>query len=272
MENMERIGGIMSKTVLLTGATGFIGSHLLEELINQNYEVIILKRSFSNTWRIDHLLDNITFYDIDKVPIENIFDNHEINYVVHLATYYKKTHEYNDIEEMMESNITIPTKILEQMRLHSVEYFINTGTFFEYDLNSRLIGKNNNIWLLSISLILFVIAGFIKRGYKRGNTIVDSINNNTFETIKKEIVDIYPMFVSLITNKKYVEGIIKAYCMFISKLNAHKSLTPREICNRYGNIKGIETITEIFEKVYYGNKSPEKDDINKYDEFFKRSL
>ncbi|MDK2789572.1 MAG: hypothetical protein PWP15_79 [Methanothermococcus sp.] len=133
-------------------------------------------------------------------------------------------------------------------------------------------GKNNNIWLLSISLILFVIAGFIKRGYKRGNTIVDSINNNTFETIKKEIVDIYPMFVSLITNKKYVEGIIKAYCMFISKLNAHKSLTPREICNRYGNIKGIETITEIFEKVYYGNKSPEKDDINKYDEFFKRSL
>jgi nucleoside-diphosphate-sugar epimerase len=39
-------------TVLLTGATGFLGSHLLEALIQQDYSVVILKRSTSNLWRI----------------------------------------------------------------------------------------------------------------------------------------------------------------------------------------------------------------------------
>ncbi len=43
--------------ILLTGATGFLGSHLLAELIKKGYKVIIFKRSFSDVWRIeDHLL------------------------------------------------------------------------------------------------------------------------------------------------------------------------------------------------------------------------
>ena len=41
----------MSKYILLTGGTGFVGSHLLEELLKLNKNVILLKRSFSNTWR-----------------------------------------------------------------------------------------------------------------------------------------------------------------------------------------------------------------------------
>jgi nucleoside-diphosphate-sugar epimerase len=44
------------KRVLLTGATGFLGSHLLEALLKQDYKVVILKRSTSDTWRINHLL------------------------------------------------------------------------------------------------------------------------------------------------------------------------------------------------------------------------
>ena len=46
----------MVKNILLTGATGFIGSHLLEKLLKESYNVIVLKRSFSDTWRIKHLL------------------------------------------------------------------------------------------------------------------------------------------------------------------------------------------------------------------------
>ena len=38
--------------ILLTGATGFLGSHLLSALILNNFKVIILKRSFSLTDRL----------------------------------------------------------------------------------------------------------------------------------------------------------------------------------------------------------------------------
>ena len=33
--------------ILLTGGTGFIGSHLLQELLNWNHEVIAVRRPFS---------------------------------------------------------------------------------------------------------------------------------------------------------------------------------------------------------------------------------
>ncbi|MFA7675489.1 MAG: NAD-dependent epimerase/dehydratase family protein, partial [Endomicrobiia bacterium] len=31
------------KTILLTGATGFLGSHLLKRLLEENYNIIVLK-------------------------------------------------------------------------------------------------------------------------------------------------------------------------------------------------------------------------------------
>ena len=37
----------MTKYIILTGGTGFIGSHVLEELLKLNKKVILLKRSFS---------------------------------------------------------------------------------------------------------------------------------------------------------------------------------------------------------------------------------
>jgi nucleoside-diphosphate-sugar epimerase len=269
----------MSETILLTGATGFIGSHLLEELINQNYEVIILKRSFSNTWRIDHLLNDVTSYDIDKVPIENIFDNHGINYVVHLATYYKKTHEYNDIEELMESNITIPTKILEQMRLHSVDYFINTGTFFEYELNSKLIGENqkrrpynlyasskiafsevlqyyaNNYNIKAVDLKLYAPYGPKDNEKLMVYLIKNFINKTSFNmtpceqkwnwTYVKDIVEAY------VKALKYIKKMKSNYEVF--NIGYDKSYSIKEVINTLEKITGISNLVN-YDKQYNENE------------------
>ena len=60
-------------TVLLTGATGFLGSHLLRGLLNKtDCNIVILKRSFSNIDRIVEFTDvkRIKSYDIDCVDLE----------------------------------------------------------------------------------------------------------------------------------------------------------------------------------------------------------
>ena len=44
---MELVGGKMAKRVLVTGGAGFIGSHLCEELLKKNYEVICLDNLFN---------------------------------------------------------------------------------------------------------------------------------------------------------------------------------------------------------------------------------
>ena len=134
----------MIKNILLTGATGFIGSHLLEKLLKESYNVIVLKRSFSDTWRIKHLLIKVKKYDIDKISLETVFKENKIDCVIYLATYYRKKHSKEDVVNMIDTNIKFPSELLEQMRLSSVKYFINTGTFFEYAQKSEPINETQS--------------------------------------------------------------------------------------------------------------------------------
>ena len=136
------------KYILLTGGTGFIGSQLAEKLLEQKENIILLKRSYSDTWRIDDYIDsfpNIELIDIDKNNIESIFGNYDIEGILHLATYYTKFHKSNDIADMIESNITFPTDLLENAVKNNCKYFINTGSFGEYSMEKIPIDENVKI-------------------------------------------------------------------------------------------------------------------------------
>ncbi len=116
------------ETILLTGATGFLGSHLLEGLLKENYNVVIIKRTFSNTWRISHQLHKVKSHDIDVVPLESVFKENQIDVVMHAATQYGKTG--NDTAAIIESNILLPVKLIELSVVHGASCFINTDSFF----------------------------------------------------------------------------------------------------------------------------------------------
>lgn len=121
------------KTILLTGATGFLGSHLLDALLKNDYEVIVLKRSMSDTWRIESHLDEFKSYDIDTLELDQVFKENSIHTIIHMATLYRKSDNGIDIDEMISSNITFPTTLLEIGIKNGLKAFINTGTFFECD-------------------------------------------------------------------------------------------------------------------------------------------
>jgi nucleoside-diphosphate-sugar epimerase len=115
------------ETVLLTGATGFLGSYLLEGLVRENYDVIILKRSFSDTWRIGHLLTKVKSYDIDNGSLEDIFKENKIDIVIHTATLYGKKGEDN--AAVIESNLLLPVRLLDLSIACGIKSFFNTDSF-----------------------------------------------------------------------------------------------------------------------------------------------
>ncbi len=118
----------MKKTVLLTGATGFIGSQLVKKLVNRNYQVIILKRSFSDTKRIENCLSQITAYDIDRCNIEKPFhDFGKIDAVVHTAT--AAGYHQESVIEIFEANTAFPLNLLKAAKDFHVKTFINTDTY-----------------------------------------------------------------------------------------------------------------------------------------------
>lgn len=137
----------MSEYIMVTGGTGFIGSHLLKELLNQNKKIILLKRSFSNTWRINEILDNdnLILKNINEEDLSEIFTQYDIEGILHLATFYQRSHKSEEISEMINSNINFPTLLLENAVNNNVKFFINTGTFSEYNLDSSPISEDSEL-------------------------------------------------------------------------------------------------------------------------------
>jgi len=69
---------------LVTGATGFIGSHLCEEFVKRGYEVTCLVRDTSNLKWVEGM--NITFIKGDCTSIESLFDAvAHVDCIFHLA-------------------------------------------------------------------------------------------------------------------------------------------------------------------------------------------
>ena len=139
----------MKKSLLLTGGSGFIGSHLAERLIEENYELIILKRSFSSTWRINSLIEekpeNLVLFDIDKSKLEDVFNNYSVEGIFHLATAYINNPTHEEILTIVKSNIEFPTELLDLTVKNDIKYFINTGTFFEYSLDNLPLNEYSKI-------------------------------------------------------------------------------------------------------------------------------
>ena len=130
----------MTKTILLTGATGFLGSHLLSVLIKEGYKIVILKRSFSDTRRIDPIIFQIKTYDIDVTPLEVAFEEQKIDAVIHTATNYGRKNHY--ISKIVEDNLLFSLKILETASNYNTGLFFNTDTlqskfFSDYALSKK---------------------------------------------------------------------------------------------------------------------------------------
>jgi len=126
--------------VLVTGATGFIGSNLVKRVLGDGFDVLIVKRINSSLEKIEDILDHerLKIYDISSTNLEYIFQKEKIDAIFHLATFYQKKEKSLDIQKMIRSNIEWPTLILQKAVESGVKYFINTGTFFEYRLNREV--------------------------------------------------------------------------------------------------------------------------------------
>jgi CDP-paratose synthetase len=125
--------------ILLTGATGFLGSHLLESFVAKGHEVAVLKRSTSDIWRIDNLLNKIISYNIDQVNLKTIFQEIKPDIVVHTACSYGRKNE--SLIDIVNSNLIFGLDLLEESINSNVNTFINTDSLLPRNLNDYSLSK-----------------------------------------------------------------------------------------------------------------------------------
>ncbi|MFH1849326.1 MAG: NAD(P)-dependent oxidoreductase [archaeon] len=270
----------MTETILLTGATGFIGSHLLEALLKKDCKIIILKRSFSDTWRIKSLLPKVTSYDIDKTDIEDVF-KHKIDKVVHLATYYHKFG--GDTKLFAEANIEFPMLLLDQMAKKGVKFFINTGTFVEYEtggiISESTQKKAYNLYAASKMAFAEILKYYCSTGKVKAldlklfspygpkdneklfvYMIKSFIKKTIFEITKGEqrwnwtyVKDIVSAYLKALDA---IEGIDQSYSELC--IGTNKVYSIREVVTILENISGIKSLASFSRKypeneIFYAN-------------------
>ena len=115
--------------ILLTGATGFVGSNILKELSKYN-QIFILIRKKPTQKKFFH--KNIIFVKFtDYEELNKKLKKLNIDIVIHCATHYIKNHTYKDIKKLINSNILLGNIILENLSNMKVKKFINFSTVWQ---------------------------------------------------------------------------------------------------------------------------------------------
>ena len=127
------------KKVLVTGADGFIGSHLVELLINKGFSVkaFCLYNSFGSFGWIDtfsnELKSNIEIYPGDVRDYESVLEAVKgCDYIFHLASLISIPYSYKAPKSYVETNINGTLNVLNAARACDVERLIHTSTSEAY--------------------------------------------------------------------------------------------------------------------------------------------
>jgi nucleoside-diphosphate-sugar epimerase len=126
--------------ILLTGATGFLGSHVLARLVSGGSKVIILVRKSSDTVRIQDFMDRVTTIVIDEKTIPGLFETYSIDTIIHCATDYGR--KQVDPAELLEANLIFPLRLLQAGSRAGVKNFINTDTILDKGVSYYSLSKN----------------------------------------------------------------------------------------------------------------------------------
>ena len=117
-----------TKTALVTGGAGFIGSHLVDRLLSLDYKVIIVDNLSSG--KLKNLNPGATFHhvDITHPSVTEVFQREEPDLVFHLAAQISVTESMKDPIKDAETNVLGTLRLLEAARRSGIEKFIYSST------------------------------------------------------------------------------------------------------------------------------------------------
>ncbi len=126
--------------ILVTGGTGFIGSHTCCELVDSGYEIVVVD-NFSNSKPdvIDKVKEitgkDFKFYEmnyLDKEKLEKVFEENEIESVINFAGFKAVGESVKEPLKYYDNNIGGCIHLLEAMQKHNVKKFIFSSSATVY--------------------------------------------------------------------------------------------------------------------------------------------
>ena len=133
-------------TILVTGGCGYIGSHTVLELLNKNYDVVVVDNfsnsSFESLRRVQKITGKeVTFYEADIRDVEmmeKIFSTHTFDAVIHFAAFKAVGESCKLPLKYYENNISGTVSLLQIMEKYNVKKIIFSSSATVYGDPERL--------------------------------------------------------------------------------------------------------------------------------------
>jgi nucleoside-diphosphate-sugar epimerase len=118
----------------VTGATGFIGSHLSRHLHTEGWNVAIVTRGRTDISVLGDFADRTAVHRHDGTTegMAAIMNTARPDVVFHLASLFLSDHSAEQLEPLIRSNILFGTQLLEAMTVTGVRLLVNTGTGWQH--------------------------------------------------------------------------------------------------------------------------------------------
>lgn len=125
-----------SKTkVLITGSSGFIGYHLLNNLINENCTIYCFSRRANANELTSH---KVQYFEVDLNQKERLFDlvdNIKPDYVIHLAGLKSRSNGSNEVNNLFQNNVYGTLNLFESLiNVTNLKQITVLGSIEEYGI------------------------------------------------------------------------------------------------------------------------------------------
>ncbi|MCC0627636.1 MULTISPECIES: NAD-dependent epimerase/dehydratase family protein [unclassified Clostridioides] len=245
--------------ILLTGATGYIGSFLAKKLYMLNYDVHILVRESSKLDSISEIEKNISLYVFngDTIELNNILKNIKPDIVINLASLYLGSHASNQLIDLINSNVVFPTQLIEASINAKVNCFINTGTHWQNynDCNYNPV----NLYAATKEAFESISKYYIEVSNMRMITLklIDTYGPYDF---RPKVINLLKKIAISGENLEmsggeqelglvYIDDVIKAYLIAIETIQKLKSKEYKQFLVLPKKIYKLKEVIEIFQSV-----------------------
>jgi nucleoside-diphosphate-sugar epimerase len=147
---------IKKQSAFITGSTGFIGSHLVRRLVCEGYDVHILVRKTSNTWRISDVISKVHCHYGDVTQRDRLFAiirHLDPDYIFHLANIGIYGGTEGQAEDVVMVNLLGTINLIDASSQSNYTALINTGSSSEYGPKHKIMSENDSTYPQSVYAI-----------------------------------------------------------------------------------------------------------------------
>jgi nucleoside-diphosphate-sugar epimerase len=126
------------RNALVTGASGFVGSHLVRRLVDEGWYVDFVSRDKSDLDAAVELLRGATAHrhDGSTAGLQTILSATKPDVVFHLASLFISEHQPAQIDSLIAANLLFGTQLAEAMTNTGCLHLVNTGTSWQHFENA----------------------------------------------------------------------------------------------------------------------------------------